>query len=69
MIVYLEKRRLFRRRSEAHVYGLSKERGVAVIEEVVAALEGWVAVAQACGLNSSQIERMRSAFEHPERLL
>ena len=55
--------------STADDYGLSKERGVAVIEEVAAALEGWVAVAKACGLNSSQIERMRSAFEHPERML
>lgn len=26
-----------------------------VIQEVFAALEGWVAVAKACGLNSSQI--------------
>jgi serine/threonine-protein kinase HipA len=55
--------------STAVDYGLSKERGVAVIQEVVAALEGWVAVAKACGLKNSQIERMRSAFEHPERML
>jgi serine/threonine-protein kinase HipA len=54
--------------STADDYGLSQDRGVAVIEEVVAALEGWVAVAKACGLNSSQIERMRSAFEYPERM-
>jgi len=40
-----------------------------LVADFQSALEGWVAVAKACGLNTSQIERMRSAFEHPERML
>jgi len=55
--------------STAGDYGINKERGVAVIQEMVVALEGWAAVAKSCGLNNNQIERMRSAFEHPERML
>ncbi len=31
-------------------------------------MEGWAAIAKSCGLNNNQIERMRSAFEHPERM-
>jgi serine/threonine-protein kinase HipA len=45
--------------STAGDYGINKERGVAVIQEVVVALEGWAAVAKSCGLNNNQIERMR----------
>ena len=55
--------------STAADYGLTPDRGVAVIQEVAAAIETWAAVANGYGLNSNQIERMASAFEHPERLL
>lgn len=40
---------------------------MAVIEEVGAEMEGWATVANSYGLTNSEIERMRSAFEHPER--
>jgi serine/threonine-protein kinase HipA len=55
--------------STADDYGIHKDRGVVVIQEMVAAVEGWAAVAMSCGLNNSKIERMRSAFEHPQRIL
>jgi hypothetical protein len=40
--------------STADDYGIHKDRGVVVIQEMVAAVEGWAAVAKSCGLNNSQ---------------
>lgn len=50
----------------ADYYGIDKDHAVAVIEEVGAAIDGWATVAKSYGLTNSEIERMRSAFEHPE---
>ena len=50
--------------STAEFYGLSSQRGRAVIDEVVAAIRGWRDLASRAGISRADVELTSGAFAH-----